>query len=105
MQMVKPQELFQLLQGDNPPVVLDVRESLADGVIVDSVHIPISELAERWMEIATHREIVVVCPRGGGAAALGVEILQGHGVRTVRCLEGGLKAWLAEGLPVMPAAD
>lgn len=81
--------------------VLDVREprewvlGRADG----SVHIPMGELGARQSELPSDRTILCVC-RSGSRSAFVTKALRDAGYEAEN-LDGGLKAWSREGLPLV----
>ena len=58
--LIKPEELYRKLIGDQPPVVIDVRGKSAytAGHIPDALHIPGDEIATRMVEIPENRTVV-----------------------------------------------
>lgn len=94
-------EAARLLErGD--AVAVDVREPAEwnAGHIRDSLHIPMRELGLRQDELPTDRTIVAVCRTGNRSGAV-TRALRNAGY-SVENLEGGLKAWVREGLPLDP---
>lgn len=80
---------------------LDVREwyEWEAGTVSGAIHIPIRTLTERLEEVPADREVVVVC-QVGQRSALAADYLNGRG-RTAHNLEGGVTAWVAQGLPLV----
>jgi sulfur dioxygenase len=80
--------------------ILDVREPAEFtgplGHIGGAVLIPLSELAERSVELSRERPVVAVC-RAGGRSAQATVILQNAGFQDVANLTGGMLRWRAEG--------
>jgi rhodanese-related sulfurtransferase len=74
-------------------VVLDVREDdeWAAGHIEGSLHIPLMHLANRFTEVPTGGQTLVVCRVGSRSAHAAAYLLQ-QGVDAVN-LAGGLAAW------------
>jgi len=103
---VKPSILDRLLDKNDPPLVLDVR----DGELFESLHIGKGELlnirmvdlVERLVEIPTDRKVVVVCHKGIQSIKA-CSWLASNGVKVMGMLEGGLLAWEESGLPVVRA--
>jgi sulfur-carrier protein adenylyltransferase/sulfurtransferase len=91
---VTPEELQKELGGEEPPLVVDVREpeeleiSHLDGALA----IPKGELPERVDELTRARSVVVFC-RSGGRSAEAVRTLLELGFQNVRSLRGGINAW------------
>ena len=80
---------------------LDVRERYEwdEGHIRSAVHVPIGEVAARLKDLKKDVSVVVVC-QVGQRSALVAELLEGHG-REAHNLDGGLQAWVEEGLPLV----
>ncbi|MFD3625896.1 rhodanese-like domain-containing protein [Streptomyces sp. NPDC058698] len=89
-------ELRRLLDGDEPPLVLDVRSAAEreEGLIGGSSHIPLAELARRAEEIPAGRPVVVHCA-GGHRSSIAAALLRHKGRADVSDLLGGYGAWLA----------
>jgi rhodanese-related sulfurtransferase len=91
---ISPCELKERLGDDEPPLLLDIREdwelviASLDGVI----HIPMSQVPDRLSELATDREIAVVCHHGGRSYQV-VAFLKQSGFARVLNLTGGIDAW------------
>jgi rhodanese-related sulfurtransferase len=84
--------------------VLDVREARewAVGRADGSVHIPMGELGTRQAELPSDRPILCVC-RSGSRSAFVTKALRDAGYQAEN-LDGGLKAWTREGLPLVADA-
>lgn len=80
-------------------IVVDVREDeeRAAGRIPGSEHVPLGELGERIEDLPEDKEVVLVC-RSGSRSSMAAAALAEAGYR-VSNLEGGVKAWVTEGLP------
>lgn len=83
-------------------VVLDVRtaDEFATGHVRDAKNIPLAELGSRIGELDKQksRSIVVVCEQGARSDKA-ARMLKKAGFDDVVSLDGGLKAWMAAGLP------
>lgn len=94
MREITPLELFQELQGDNPPKLLDVREphelevSRLENL---DAHIPMSEIPERSGELDREADWVVICRTGGRSGKI-TEYLAAQGYR-VRNMVTGMNGW------------
>ncbi|WP_225836831.1 rhodanese-like domain-containing protein [Streptomyces sp. NK08204] len=93
-------ELRRLRGGDEPPLVLDVRNTAEreEGCIDGSLHIPLAELARRIDEVPVGRPLVVHCA-GGHRSSIAASLLRHAGRTDVSDLLGGYGAWLAESVP------
>ncbi len=93
-------QLKALLQGDDPPIIIDVRSATERQV---GGWIPAAILEERLAEFepAPGRTIVVYCdcPNEASAALL-ARRLESRGLGPARPLAGGFEAWQQAGLPV-----
>lgn len=81
-------------------VLIDVREQDEwDAVRApNATLIPLSEFQLRYAEMPKDKEIVLICA-GGVRSAQAAQFAAGHGYQVLN-LEGGIKAWMADGLPV-----
>ncbi|HEY5815408.1 MAG TPA: rhodanese-like domain-containing protein [Solirubrobacterales bacterium] len=102
---IGPGELAQMLEGDEPPLVIDVRGAgeYADGHIADSLHIPYGELARRLEELPRDRALATIC-KGGKRSGLAASVLQREGFETIHVARGGVGTWQQEGRPVETGA-
>lgn len=98
--------LWELVNADQPPFVLDVRSAKewASGHVDGSVNIPLPHLVERLAEVPAERPVVVHC-EGGYRSAIAASLLTSRGRSNVSDLVGGIKAWAASKLPTDPPAD
>ncbi|NML17093.1 DedA family protein/thiosulfate sulfurtransferase GlpE [Azohydromonas caseinilytica] len=101
MPRIGVEELRALLQGEAPPVVVDVRA--ASSLDIDARRIPgarqveLARIAALAGQLHPEQEIVVYCNCPNDvSAAQAARVLQSHGFRRVRPLAGGLDAWFAE---------
>ncbi|MFD5393115.1 rhodanese-like domain-containing protein [Streptomyces sp. NPDC127097] len=87
-------QLRTALAGDQPPVVLDVRNcsERAGGFIDGSLHVALSELPSRLDEIPTDRPLVLHCA-GGHRSSIAASLLRHHGFEDVSDVLGGYGAW------------
>ncbi|AQT77062.1 MBL fold metallo-hydrolase [Streptomyces sp. fd1-xmd] len=95
------------LQGDNPPVVVDLRscgERGEHGSIDGALHIPLGELPRRLDELPRDRPLVLHCA-GGHRSSIGASLLRRHGFTDVSDILGGYAAWALLSAPAdVPAA-
>ncbi|MFJ3937875.1 MBL fold metallo-hydrolase [Streptomyces parvus] len=83
------------LSGDNPPVVLDVRncgERGDNGFIDGALHIALGELPRRLDEVPRDRSLVLHCA-GGHRSSIAASLLRHHGFTDVSDILGGYAAW------------
>ena len=96
---MEPSQLKDQLGSNNPPFVLDVRESFEWDIVnlgdFGSYLIPLGELDQRIDEIPYDREIVVHC-RSGVRSAKAANILADNGFSGLHNLSGGILAWIDE---------
>ena len=83
------------------PLIVDVREpdEFASERIEGAVHIPMSEFAARHAELPRDRPLVMQCHSGSRSASATMFLIQ-RGWTDVRNLDGGIAAWMRDGLPV-----
>lgn len=85
-------------------VVLDVRDKkeYESGHIVDSIHIPVSQLSGRLKELEKYksRPVVVACKMGQHSGEA-TKILTAAGFEDVVRMKGGIAAWRADQLPLV----
>ncbi|MDQ2653942.1 MAG: rhodanese-like domain-containing protein, partial [Chloroflexota bacterium] len=93
---ISPETLAAWLEGDDPPLVLDVRSRAAAGqgsAIPGSIRVPLGDI-EAWAhDRSRERHIVTYCTCPEDASAVrAAELLQAEGF-AVSALRGGLEAW------------
>jgi rhodanese-related sulfurtransferase len=100
-QDLSPARVAELLREGAQGV--DVREQYERdaGHIADTVHIELDQLSARAQELDGQRPIVFYC-RSGSRSALAAQAFAAAGFEAHN-LDGGLKAWLQQGLPIEPA--
>lgn len=85
-------------------VVIDVREvnEYSDGHIINSLHIPLSNLNTRISELKKHKanKVIVAC-RSGHRSANACANLRKAGFEQVFNLSGGVMAWEKANLPLI----
>ena len=82
-------------------IILDVREidEYESGHVVDTLLIPLGELALRTSELSKDVPLYVIC-RSGNRSKQASEILIKAGFKDVRNVEGGIVAWQDAGFAV-----
>lgn len=98
--------LKEILDGGEPPLVLDVRTPAEwrEGRIKGSLNIPLNRLAERHGEVPRDRGIVIGCA-SGYRSSIGASLLLGRGFHNVSDLVGGMNAWHASRLEMVTGSD
>ena len=98
---ITPTELQQLLGGDNPPSLIDVREEgeAAICAIDGSTLIPMNSLPQRLQEIPKDRRVVLYCHSGMRSMMAGQWLSQ-QGFDALS-LAGGIDRWAREVEPEM----
>ena len=95
-------DVADLLAGDRPFALIDVRESgeYNSSHIVGSSLIPRRELEIRIADSVPHADTtVVLCDDDGRRAALAAETLRGLGYRNAVAMSGGMARWVTERRP------
>ena len=98
------QELKSLMDADQTPFILDVREEREYAVAnLNGTLIPLQQLPYRLEELEDYKdELVVVHCRSGGRSAQAVQYMQSLGFEQAKNLRGGVLAWSREIDPSMP---
>jgi rhodanese-related sulfurtransferase len=83
------------------PLIVDVREpnEFAEERIEGSVLIPLSQFADRHDELPRDQPLLMQCHTGSRSSSATMFLLQ-RGWTDVRNLDGGIVAWMRDGLPV-----
>ena len=97
-----PQQVVQLMNNDES-LILDVRENneYQQGHIVNSLHIPMSEVKNRLSELEKYKntQIIVSC-RSGHRSSRTCALLKKMGFTNIFNLRGGIMAWESDKLPI-----
>jgi rhodanese-related sulfurtransferase len=102
LELIDTDELARRIEGDAPPLVLDVRDAdeFDEGHIPGSIHIPYAELPDRLGELPGSRSIATICS-GGKRSGLAASVLQRKGFEdVVHVAHGGVGTWRLAGRPV-----
>lgn len=98
VQEALPSEVAELAKGG--ALMVDVREQQEwdAGHIVGSVHLPMSELPNRWKELPDADCTVFIC-RSGGRSQAAAEAFAASGRTSCINLVGGVQGWVQASLP------
>ena len=104
MARISVDELRDLLDRGELPVILDVRSPLAqgqDGRIPGAIPIDAQTFGETAPELSADGEVIVycACPNEASAALIAKRLMQ-QGYSRVRPLQGGMDAWIAAGYAI-----
>jgi len=96
---LSPEQLWQQLRSDQPPLVIDVREprEFQRGHIPQAQLMPLAPLLTSTPDLPGDRLIVFVC-RGGRRSGRVAHLFREKGYAHVAVLRGGMLAWEAAGL-------
>lgn len=102
---LSPSDLAEWLRGENPPLLLDVREEGEHQFVAlaNSTLIPLGLIPDRFREIEDwkDRDVVVYCHHGVRSLhAIGW--LRQQGFTRLRNLSGGIDRWSCEVDPALP---
>lgn len=100
---VTPTQITQMINHDNA-LILDVREDkeYSEGHIINSIHIPLSNLKTRISDLEKHKtqKVIVAC-RSGHRSSQACANLKKEGFEQVFNLNGGVMAWESANLPLI----
>ena len=98
---IEPRQLQELLESDDAPIVIDVREAweYAQGHVPGARLIPLGQLQAHINEFDPEQPVALICATGSrsqsAAALFGRE-----GFNTVYNVVGGTSRWMVSGLPL-----
>lgn len=100
---ISPAQSTQMINRENA-VILDVRENneYSDGHIINSIHIPLSNLKTRMTELEKYKtqKVIILC-RSGNRSSQACAKLKKAGFEQVFNLSGGVMAWENASLPLI----
>lgn len=103
VRVIHPPQAAELLAGEDPPVLLDVRTpgELARASVDGAVAIPMNEIARRVGELDPERPVIVMCHHG--VRSMQVALWLDHrGFESVANLLGGIDGWSRTVDPSIP---
>ena len=82
------------LGGDNPPMLVDVREpwELEIAAVEGAISLPLGQLAGRAAELPRDRPLAIMCHHGGRSAQA-TAWLRNQGFDLATNVAGGIDAW------------
>ena len=94
-------ELARQLAGDDPPLVIDVRQAseFEAGHVPGALHLMGGDLPGRLADLPRDRPLATMCA-GGFRASIAASLLRQAGFERVAWVPGGFDRWRAKGLPV-----
>ena len=99
---ITPQKVVEMINRENA-IILDIRDAglFAQGHIVGSLNIPLSEVERRISQLEKHKQnaLIIVCGTGQKATSLANK-LKKQGYDKVCVLSGGLNAWKSAKMPL-----
>ncbi len=104
---ISPEELRQTMEGEQKPVIVDLRHSMElnaePETIPGAIRMDPGELEEAFEAIPRDREIVLFCscPNEASSAQMALRLRQ-LGITRIRPLAGGLAGWQSRGFPLQP---
>jgi len=93
-QEISAQDLKKLLESEQPPALIDVREpyETASGIIPGATLMPMNDVPKRLAELPRDKTIVVYCHLGERSWMI-AQFLARRGLADVKSLAGGIEAW------------
>ena len=103
MQTITPEQLNEIIDSGNVPVLVDVRENWEFETchIDGSRNIPMPEINASLDKLDQTAETVVVCHHGQRSQQV-CEYMDSIGYKNIKNLEGGIDAWSRTVAPDMP---
>lgn len=105
MAKITPDELGQMLNAGEKPLILDVRSILEleqdPAIIRGAIHLTAEEIEKRHQEFPRDREIIIYCdcPNEESSAKMAL-LLRRKGFARIRPLLGGIDAWRKGNYPL-----
>jgi len=103
MKSYSPNEVFEKMENNEDILLLDIRSDneIINGIIPNSLHLPIHLFPLRANDFPTNKEIIVYCHVGGRSASA-VRWLEENGFNNAADINGGIVAWVRSGLEAVP---
>lgn len=93
---ISPRDLWVIMQDENHPAIIDVREprEYKAGHVPDAISIPLPEILNDPSLIDREMQVIFVCRSGRRSRRIG-GLLIDHGFEKISVLRGGMLAWEA----------
>ncbi|KWW21320.1 MULTISPECIES: rhodanese-like domain-containing protein [Peribacillus] len=93
MREILPNEVNDLVKGNKPVHVIDVREvdEVKGGKIPDAMNIPLALVECTMQDLDKSKEYILVC-RSGGRSSRAAQLLEQHGYKVMNMV-GGMNEW------------
>ncbi len=103
MQSMTPEQLKEIMNNGNVPVLIDVREAWEYEIcrIDGSQNIPMSEFTASLDKLEQDAETVIICHHGTRSQQVG-DYLESKGYKNIKNLDGGIDSWSSSVAPDMP---
>ena len=94
LKYISAKDLWKIIHSDQPPIIFDVREPREYNI----GHIPtatlksLPSLLSNLTQVPRNKVVVLVC-RSGRRSERVASLLQEHGYKNIRVLEGGILSW------------
>ncbi len=100
---IGPREAAERLRGENPPLLIDVREDWERDIasIPGSQHLPMGQVPARLGELPRDRAIILHCHHGARSLQVG-RWLRAQGYDRLANLDGGIDEWSRQLDPEIP---
>jgi rhodanese-related sulfurtransferase len=94
---------LECLEGNCPPVLLDVREHSERDYchLGEGLHVPTGEVQFKWNSLPLDQHILVYCHHGMRSLRV-TAFLREKGFQKVQSIKGGIDAWSREIDPMVP---
>jgi rhodanese-related sulfurtransferase len=105
---IGPPTLKAMIADGAELALIDLREELifAQGHLLFARSVPLSRLELKFAALVPRRATrIVLCDDGEGLVARAAEILHRSGYGNLSCLDGGIAAWAAAGLPLFSGVN
>jgi sulfur-carrier protein adenylyltransferase/sulfurtransferase len=101
IRQLKPHELYEFIKRGKA-IAVDIREAqYFKNYHMDSLNIPVSNILEGNLKLPESEMLVIVCELGINSMALIDELLKTTKHLNLYNLEGGIQAWIKQGLPII----